>query len=66
MARGVQSTVVVPVDPLEGGQFDVVEAAPGFAASDQLGLEQPDVGLGQRVVQGVADAADAGCGAGSG
>ena len=62
----MESSVVVPVDPLEGGQFDVVEAEPGSAASDQLGLEQPDVGFGQRVVQSVADGADAGCGAGSG
>ena len=29
VAGGVQPAVVVPVDPLEGGQFDVVEAAPG-------------------------------------
>ena len=66
VAGGVQPSVVVPVDPLEGGQLDVVEPLPGPAAADQFGLEQPDVGLGQGVVQGVADGADAGCRAGGG
>ena len=65
-AGAVESSVVVPVDPLQGRDLDVVEAAPGAACSDDLGLEQPDLALGEGVVQRVADAADAGCGAGGG
>jgi GAF domain-containing protein len=65
-AGGVQSAVVEPVDPLEGGDLDLVEGAPGAASVDQLGLEQPNLGLGQGVVVRVADAADAGRGAGFG
>ena len=64
VAGGVQPAVVVPVDPFQGRQFDVVDASPGPAAADQLGLEQPDLALGQGVVQCVADSADAACGAG--
>jgi hypothetical protein len=43
----VQSAVFVPVGPFQGGQLDVVDVPPGPAAADRLGLEQPDVGLGQ-------------------
>ena len=50
--------VVEPVDPFEGGELDRLEAAPRSPASDQLGLEEPDDALGQRVVVAVADAAD--------
>ena len=64
VAGGVQPPVVVPVDPLQGGQFDVVEPLPGPVAADELGLEEPDAGLGRRVVQRVADRSDAGRGAG--
>jgi hypothetical protein len=66
VAGGVQPAVVVPVDPFQGGQLDVVEPAPGPVAADEFGLEQPDVGLGQGVVQRVTDRADAGCDAGRG
>ncbi len=45
-AGAVQSAVVQPVDVLQGGQLDVVEAAPGAAAADQLGLVQTDQRLG--------------------
>jgi len=62
----VQPAVVVPFDPLEGGDLDRIEAAPRTVPVDQLGLEQPDLGLGEGVVVGVADAADAGRGAGFG
>jgi hypothetical protein len=55
--------LLYPVDPFQGRQLDVIEPLPGPVAADQLGLEQPDVGLGQGVVQRVANAADAGCGA---
>ena len=47
---GVLPAVLVPVDSLQRRELDVIEALPRPAAVDQLGLEQPDVGLGQRVV----------------
>ena len=53
VASAVKPAVVVPVDPLEGGQFDVVEAFPRSAAADHLGLEQPDLAFGERVVERV-------------
>jgi hypothetical protein len=56
--------LLYPVDPFQGRQLDVIEPLPGPVAADQLGLEQPDVGLGQGVVQRVTDCPDAGCGAG--
>lgn len=52
-AGGVQSAVVVPVDPLQGRQLDIVEVAPGPAAPDDLGLEQADLAFGERVVVGL-------------
>jgi hypothetical protein len=61
VAGGVESAVVVPVDPLEGGQLDIVEASPGSTPADHLGLEQADLALGERVVERVVDRADAGC-----
>lgn len=57
-AGGVQPAVVEPVDPFEGGDLDLVDAAPGSALFDQFGLEQPDLGLGECVVVGIADRAD--------
>ena len=59
----VQSPVVVPVDPFHGGVLDVVDRLrrmhPERAVlADHLGLEQADSRLGQRVIVGVADAAD--------
>jgi hypothetical protein len=44
--------VVVPVDPFQGGQFDVVEAFPGAAVVDEFGFEQAALGFGQGVVPG--------------
>ena len=44
----VGSFGVEPIDPLEGGGFDVVAVAPRAVRMDQLALEQPDLGLGQR------------------
>jgi hypothetical protein len=35
-----QAAVVEPVDPFERGVFDRLEAAPGAAAVDDLGLEE--------------------------
>jgi hypothetical protein len=44
-----QPAVVEPVDPLQGGVLDLVDALPGAAPADQLGLVQPDDRLGQRI-----------------
>lgn len=44
---------VVEVDPAQGLELDVLDAAPGALWPDQLRLEQPDRGLGQGVVVGV-------------
>ncbi len=33
-----QATVVEPVDPFEGGEFEVVEAPPGALVANQFGL----------------------------
>ena len=61
----VQAAIVVPVDPLHRRLLHVVDRAQRArqewaAAADGFGLEQPDRGLGQRVVVGTADTAD-GC-----
>jgi hypothetical protein len=47
-----EAAVVVPGDPFGGFDLDVVEAMPGTPGLDQLGLVQPDHGLGQGVVVG--------------
>ena len=48
MADGLQEPAVVePVDPLQGGVLDLVQAPPGAALADQLSLVQPDDGLGR-------------------
>ena len=57
-------SVVEPVDPLQGGDLDVVDVAPGALGADQLGLVSADLGLGEGVVVGVADRADRGVDAG--
>lgn len=50
---------VVPVDPVGDLPLDRGSVGPGGSAVvDGLGLEQPDGGLAQGVVQGVADGAD--------
>jgi hypothetical protein len=52
MADGFQEPAVVePVDPLQRGVLDLVDALPGAAAADQLSLVQPDDRLGQGVVE---------------
>jgi hypothetical protein len=55
-----QAAVVEPVDPLEDGVLDRVGVAPGAEPLDDLGLEQADDGLGERVVERVPDRADRG------
>lgn len=49
-----QAAVVEPVDPFEGGEFEVVDAPPGAFVADQFGLLEPEHRLGQGVVVGVA------------
>jgi hypothetical protein len=47
VADGLQEPAVVePVDPLQGGVLDLVDALPGAAAADQFGLVRADDGLG--------------------
>lgn len=59
VAKGlVQPGVVEPVDVLQGGQLELVTGLPGALPVEQLGLEQPDGGLGQGVVERVTDRAD--------
>lgn len=60
----MEALVVEPVDPFRGGEFHVGQAVPGLAGFDQLGLAEADLGLHERVVQGVADGADRGVDAG--
>ena len=61
-----EPAVVEPVDVLQGGVLDVVEAPPGATVADQLGLVQAVERLGQGVVVAVAARADRGHGAGLG
>jgi hypothetical protein len=52
-----QAAMVEPVDPLQDRVLDRLDALPGTTAADDLGLEQTDDRLGERVVVGVAAAA---------
>jgi hypothetical protein len=45
----VKAAVVEPVDVLEGGELDIVEAAPWSLAADELGLVETVEALGQGV-----------------
>ena len=49
-----QAAVVEPVDPFEGGEFEVVEAPPGAFVADQFGLVEPEDRFGHCVVVGIA------------
>ncbi len=53
-----EPAVVEPVDPLQRGELEVIAAAPGTTAVDQLRLVEPDHRLGQGVIVRVAPAAD--------
>src|SRR4051794_6185287 len=55
-----EAAVVVPVDPLQGGELNLLQAAPRATPPDHLGLEQAIDRLGKRVVVAVTDAADGG------
>jgi hypothetical protein len=45
----VQASVVEPVDVLDDGNLEVVDALPGAAVADQFGLEQRVERLGKRI-----------------
>jgi len=52
--RFEEAAMVEPVDPFERRELDVVEVLSGALLADQLGLEEDDHRLGERVVMGVA------------
>ena len=52
-----QPARVVPGQPLEGRELDVLDGPPGAAAAKDLRLEQADARLGQRVVVRIPPAA---------
>jgi hypothetical protein len=54
-----QPPVVVPVDPAQGSQLQLVSAAPG-TAMDDLGFVESVDRFGERIVVAVADASDEG------
>lgn len=57
--------MVPPVDPLERGQLEVVDAPPRALAMHEFGLVEPDRGLREGVtVVRMTDGADRGHGAG--
>jgi hypothetical protein len=64
--RREEATVVVPVDPFQGGVLDRLEGALRPASVDDLCLEQAVDRLRQGVVVAVTDAADRRLDAGSG
>ena len=51
---GVGAVVVEPVNPLGGGDLDVVDVAPGALVADEFGLVQGVQCLGQCVVVGLS------------
>ncbi len=48
------ASVVEPVDPFEGGEFEVVETAPWPFVADEFCFVEAVDGLGERVVVAVA------------
>ena len=59
-AVAVESLLVEPVDPAEGGKFELVDVVPpaGVRPVDTLGLVEPVGCLSERVVVGISDRAD--------
>ena len=55
-----ESPMVEPVDPLEGGVLEVVEASPWPTVSDEFGLVEADDRLGERIVIAVSSGSDRG------
>ena len=56
--RFQQPAMIEPVDPFQGCVLDGLQMAPRLAMMNDLRLEQPNDGFGQRVVVGITDAAD--------
>ena len=56
----VEASVVEPVDPFQGGDFDVVGGAPRSFRFDQFSLVEAVDGLGQGIVVAVAGGPDRG------
>lgn len=61
-----QAAIVEPVHPCQRRELDSLEAAPWSAPVDHLGLEEADHRLSERVVIGIANAADGGLDASEG
>ena len=61
-----QPPIVEPVHPFQRRVLHGIEGPPRPASVDHLGLVEPDDGLGQRVVVGIAYAADRSLDAGLG
>jgi hypothetical protein len=53
-----EASIVEPIDPFEGCELDGLEASPRSTPMDDLGLVEAIDRLGERVVVGIADAAD--------
>jgi site-specific recombinase XerC len=58
--RAVEALGVEPSDPAECGELEVIDAPPRALRAGQLGLVERVDGLGQRVVERVADRSDRG------
>jgi len=61
-----EPAVVEPVDPFEGGQFEVVESSSWASVADQFGLVETDDRLGEGVIVGITHRSDRGVDAGLG
>ena len=55
-----QSAVVEPIHPFEGGKLDGFERPPRATPMDDLGLEQANHRLGERIIVGISNATDGG------
>src|SRR5439155_5258671 len=67
VADGLEETPMVePVDPLQRGEFNRLDASPRTSPPDDLCLVQPDDRLGKGVVVRVTDTADRGFDSGLG
>jgi hypothetical protein len=53
-----QAPIVEPVDPFQRGELDGFQVSPRAVSPDHLSLVEVVDGLGQGVVEAVADAAD--------
>ena len=53
-----QAPVIKPIDPAEGGHFQILHVSPRPLAMDQFGLVEAVNRLSEGVVVGIPDAAD--------